>query len=470
MSSNLWQTAFNKDLSELQKWFDSEPQERSLLYWALKKKEISELEYLKWAQSTYNLPILSSLFFVESADPEVIKKHDYYNWSEECLPVYEWDGVLFVACISPPEHQPPNTQYVLAPLSALESWWKNMVGLQKSTKPQNTPLPPTENPPEAISHFELKSDNEIEAAPEPPTEDSDPPSGIMLMPEPTRIPLEIINSQENSTQVEAPAGLDFSTVLTSVPTPTLTTTSPVTMPPPPPPPKEAPQIAKAIEPPPPPKEALEEATMVTPPPTTQEPFVIATPEVQVKTPTPSATTSSMDDMINEILDQSPIGEAPANNSILDQVWQSHRYKFDNFLRNVFQEMHLYFNECMVLRIDGEKASPWRWDENFKKRKAEPDPISLVGNSVFRIAYKTHMPYHGYVIGNLTNDAFFNKWHGSTPEHVSIVPILLEERVVGLILGVANKDVASKASLQLLERVALQYSAKISESLGRHLAA
>lgn len=78
------------------------------MFLSLENSFISSDEYLSWAQKYYGLATLKSSFF-ESAHFSSASYYKFKNqssagsslWGPQALPVFEWDNILFVACIDP---------------------------------------------------------------------------------------------------------------------------------------------------------------------------------------------------------------------------------------------------------------------------------------------------------------------------------------------------------------------------------
>ncbi len=70
---------------------------------------------------------------------------------------------------------------------------------------------------------------------------------------------------------------------------------------------------------------------------------------------------------------------------------------------------------------------------------------------------TQKPFHGYISLNEINEKFFEDWNqGRIPDHVTITPILVEEKLVGMLVGFAEKSAYNKVSLHLAEKLSLDF--------------
>ncbi|MAF91555.1 MAG: hypothetical protein CL674_09805 [Bdellovibrionaceae bacterium] len=102
-----------------------------LLRWALANGKVLEHIYLDWAKNYYKLPSLSQSFFEKSPNPSLWEKWGRFDWSGTFLPIYEYDGVLYIACLEPPNafqqqviaSLNTRTGLLLAPISGMKKWW-----------------------------------------------------------------------------------------------------------------------------------------------------------------------------------------------------------------------------------------------------------------------------------------------------------------------------------------------------------
>jgi hypothetical protein len=107
-----------------------------------------------------------------------------------------------------------------------------------------------------------------------------------------------------------------------------------------------------------------------------------------------------------------------------------------------------------------------WDGgDFDVRKPSMIEFSLKIPSIFRIVSTTQKPYHGFVSLNDLNEAFFESWnHGQIPDHVTIVPLMDHDLVVGMLMGFGEKSCYNKNVLQFTENAAKDLSVKILKSV------
>lgn len=150
-------------------WREIAPEDVDFTYWCLETGKLNEEEYLDWARDHYGLASITEDFFETSPDlvlwKRVMKKG---KWNEALLPVGEWEGVVFVACVEPPEGLQFGfpVRFLLASASSLSVAWES---LQRSSLPPSPHHNLTEAIPTAKIVIEPPSAPRAEAVPSIPT-------------------------------------------------------------------------------------------------------------------------------------------------------------------------------------------------------------------------------------------------------------------------------------------------------------
>lgn len=138
----------------------------------------------------------------------------------------------------------------------------------------------------------------------------------------------------------------------------------------------------------------------------------------------------------------------------------HKDKQQQFLsqaKNTFDSMHAFFTKSFILAVDnqGQACKPVAWDENFSSAQCET--INLASPSMFRIVNTTSKPYHGSVTLNEANEKFFNEWNKKEiPAHVTIVPLISNQKVIGMLVGFGDSTANNKAILNNVEKIGQQF--------------
>lgn len=130
-------------------------------------------------------------------------------------------------------------------------------------------------------------------------------------------------------------------------------------------------------------------------------------------------------------------------------------------KDVLKNLAEYFDQNMILLIKNTVLRPWKWDQSWVKNASVHHVIPLNKPSIFHIVYKTKQKYHGYVIVNPTNDDFFQTWNqGRYPEHVTILPLIQNKKIIGMLLGGTSTKKGKDLSLEQLDILALRAAEKI----------
>jgi len=75
--------------------------------------------------------------------------------------------------------------------------------------------------------------------------------------------------------------------------------------------------------------------------------------------------------------------------------------------------------------------------------------------MFRISYRSLMPYHGYVISSPVHDRLFSELSTDMPEHVTLLPLLQQDEILGFFY-MERKKVADLKEIPNLSRLELQW--------------
>lgn len=386
---------------------------------------------------TVSTPILSKKFFEQhSPDSGFFSKwRDLAPWSDKCLPIYEWDGVLFIACLYPPADFPKLTSkpvFVLCDPESLKSVWYEYQGtlVGKSAPLKPAPLKMDDIPEGLSANVSVKS------APEALSMDS--LAGDLNIPNTTSSDENLLqdSSEENvlSESAEESDSLDLDIAIpNAAPAASLPSTPPPTFQP-------AATVAASLE---------AKPLAATKPPTAK-----ASVEKENPYTKPGALSSKKD--LGENLEVTRIS--------VNALQSTPKGNLDSFMQTIFTEMEYHFEKSMVFLKDGEEMKPWRWDGNFQMNSDEdssPNGVQLESASPWRIVMSTQKPYHGYVTPNEINDKFFDAWNNAqAPAHMTLVPVMIEDHVIGMLLGLGEKSADNKNSLQLAEKLAADISQQI----------
>lgn len=125
----LWAKALQIPKALLDEWLTIAPIEESFTFWCLFTGRISVDNYFRWAKENYGIAFLEAGYFQQEPNRQLWSQiHSVANWSPWLLPIEQWDGVVFVACVEPPlEHTWSfPVSYVLADPNQLERLWQRL--------------------------------------------------------------------------------------------------------------------------------------------------------------------------------------------------------------------------------------------------------------------------------------------------------------------------------------------------------
>ncbi len=470
MSQHTWFEHFKEKLQGLTSAFEESGTFMSLLGFAIKEKHLSSEDYLKWAMTHYRLPFLQAKFFTDTPpSPEMFNKWaTHYPWSIECLPVAEWDGALIVACLQPPQDFPsfPQSILVLASLECMEVTWKKFH--PELVKPVAASAPAKEEVPEGIDlaavtttknkksgdSFSFDDLNLQEESAEIATEgEGEEEKGAALegiFDGLTVTKLEALTPPSTSEiqQVESEsvviAESTRSVILEVVSDTKVPTSTPVVEP--------TPAVA-----------SIPTAGLVSAKPNIPPPPQKTEPAASTATPPPFE-----DSFANQPIPlvPRPVGVAkPTLNPVANGTFSLEKLKKKNTailterVKTTLSEMKAHFEKSMILTLDDleTQATAFAWDENFKGMKDTSARVPLKTPSIFNIVAATSKPFHGYVSLNEINEKFFEDWNqGRVPDHVTVAPILINDKLVGMLVGFAEKAAYNRTSLSLVEKLSTDF--------------
>lgn len=484
MSQQAWFEHFKEQLQGLTESYEQSGSPLSLLAYCLQENRLSVESYLHWAMTHYSLPQIQSSFFSETPISQEMfaKWATHYPWSTECLPVAEWDGSLIIACLQPPQDFPqyPASGFILAQPSDLERAWNSLHATTKDAQSQKveeapegfnlqTTTPKSTSTDQGFSLEDLgevaqgNSDSHSEEVlsldGEPAAEEAleglfDGPTVVSLMPLSEAASPTMEN--ENSNMIVDPAAVQSGEILVSNSS------------------EDSSSFGEPIAE----LDSSNEATVVAP----QESMLVsgssmssdANPDKAIPQPEiPPPPQSSFPPPFEESFGNKPIpimprpaGVAkPSMNPVASANFTLERIKRKNSqvvaekIKSTLSEMKVHFEKSMILTLDDSESqlTALAWDENFKDMKDTGLRISLQTPSIFNIVASTQKPFHGYISLNEVNEKFFEGWNaGVIPDHVTITPLVIADKVVGMILGIADKSAYNKVSLNLAEKLSAEF--------------
>jgi hypothetical protein len=550
MDLPLWAQHFNLTERQLARWkHESESHsdsDRSLLHWCLLNGKVDESQYLGWAAEHYGLPLVTSGFFSAAPDPQFWSTaRPIWPWRTDLAPIAQWDGMIYLACLAPPENFPAfiKSCFVLATAGDLERWWKKLQNLSgeavvaapnliteaveivaephvETTEPvAATPVAesrvksaPVSEPDSDLNEPKIEMPegfaksavgSSIFASPLHAVDVSNPsisidklnlfnvrkpdsaePAGWLAPDTVTRVTPQSydnhsadsraeshiegldedsVNSPETVSEVEMPAGFnadaslasaasvidsDLRARLMNMATPgEVSQARPVAFSKPEPVSTETASTQKTID-------ATNDA--VTEPPM-NEPFAgadvtsggytlaaqmpqTANAQRGVAVEIPAALLKRSTAVVANNQSAEPIEESKTIDELATSALAHVSQTFETGIFLIFK------NDCLV---------PWKWTElALSVHGDNPAPIQLDQPSLFRIVFRTCLPYHGTVYQSEVNQKFFNDMNrGRTPLHATLVPILVQEHMVAVLMGMTDGNIEYRRSLTKMHMIA-----------------
>lgn len=450
-------------------------------------------------------PILHSQFFkVHSPKRDFYRRfQNHYAWNQQVMPVYEWEGLLYVASDlndlleAPPTEWPSHWILVEAASSDLENLWmefketpensqvsihtNTQTGIQSLTNSISS-IPDLPELPDlsevsgssdiVVVGDELSSladDLEIVSdllTPKPPAGKPEPKAQVIA---PVMDDLESLMNAESDSPAEegekpsedAPGsdmleGLSMNVgpitlgKVSEGPVPeAAATTAAATSP-----------LQKVVEPIPDIPHSVPEDTLPPVPrasllkKSTEQaiPPVPVHRELDELTPTPPPVAPTpMEAPANAIAEAPPVpapaATAPAAASHVGDIPNEERLLLDQLPKS-YQRAFLAVKAGNSLRMVS-----WPRDLSAELSGKEKD-FSLNTPSPFRIAMRTEKSYHGYLIQSPFLTQFFLGWNANQyPETMTVVPVRADQLVVGFVIALGSKEAEKKAVLQAVEKVA-----------------
>lgn len=403
-NNTIWIEKF-KISSDLKAEFEkSSSSDKSFLIWCLENGHVNEREYLSWASEEFQLPVVSAAFF---GDDDSLEKWRtiwpsarlLHTWEPSLLPLDESAGVFRVGCLEIPElklEQP--VAYVLAPLSGMKTLWSEAFPTVTSTAVAvmvEVTAPVADVPPPPPQEFDANSLMASWGSPEPESE----------------VPAEPLPEvEELSPQMPEGFAMPEGFNAVDIPIPSMETIT-------------IPVVATPV--------VVEQAA---PSPTI---VVKAKPPIPPMAP---ATGKPTGDFIGLI-------ELRNAKDKLDECQD-----LSEVANNAFSKFSRYFDRHMILMMKGFELRPHIWAGNWNLRSARPAGINLDQPSIFRTVSRTKLPYHGYTKPSASNDMFFGEWsNGVAPAHITVLPIVINDQLVGMFMGGTDGSLDAKVALMDAER-------------------
>lgn len=485
-----WAQALQVAGQNYSQWSLEAPDGLNFTYWCLETNKINQDEYLSWARNHYGLASLNSNYFEKMPDVELLERTSTVaSWSQWLLPICEWDGVIFVACVEPLQDQNWSfpVQFVLAESSEIKKYWDRIYQSHPSIADDHF-LP-------AESSDEIFEINENE---------DDPASGAISFDDSSgRVDTKILKAidqrlkdpqatwAEDLTQSKMPSN-QASTNIVNLGKPEPKVSSDDLFP----------SLPEEIDRPPDlqgldlnlfndvTKNETEntgiEAIKLDFDLTKSSHFDSQIPE---PSPSPSHPTPTSSDQIKKSFNQD---EIPTGVYDVEKLQHQDKVKLDmdsestastlpEAPRNIedcksedelfawaFEQINTKYLCSMAFLYEGTKLRPWKWDRHWRPTNPKAlAPFDIASACIFRVVRRTHMPYHGHIVKNEINSQFFANWgFPELPAHVTITPLQYDSHQIGMILSVGRSEANSMPTLTHHEKVSFRLTEGLQKLAGK----
>lgn len=394
-----WVEALNVSPEDLSQWSAQTPDGTPLLVWCLEQGHVSIEAYLEWAREVYGLPVLDSQFFADAFDSSTLSLLRS-DWSPWCFPVAKWEDVLIIACVEPPSEVQENQAYILADPTALhEAWGRSDARIPLPNMPP--PLPKTGST-KAPALEDLQEDIQMDTP-------LDAPAGIDLGVKTKKFTLQLAGLEDDPvpdapTQPPVPESLNL--------------------------PEEEETILEEDE-----DTSLVLELKTAPPPLTAE--------MEPLPPLPPAPAAGVTATATRIT----VPAIEKNPPPADQVSAE--------LQSAFERIREDYIGSVFLKCVDNQGFILKWDPKLLISKdVQSTPIALDTPSLFRIVFKTRLPYHGFAVDSPAHREVFAQMGLKThPSCVSAIPLFDHNALCGMLVAFGEESAQTPKALERLQKVA-----------------
>ena len=130
-----------------------------------------------------------------------------------------------------------------------------------------------------------------------------------------------------------------------------------------------------------------------------------------------------------------------------------------------------FKAAMVIVREKDGLIPWQWTEGFASPKNSTiESISSESPSIFSIVSHSKQPFHGSVRPSEENTKFFAAFgQAQMPQHASVVPVLIQGKIMAMIMGINDQPMDYRYTLPSLEKLAADIAIQVVKFRGEKAA-
>lgn len=440
---------------------------------AIETSLINESKLVEVEQTHSSLPALRNSFFANKPESQIFRGFDFFTCkSKGYIPLGKWDGMTYLAKLtSDPieiENQGPHNFWVLSTWSGMKKWmdaWEQM-GQEAPTLGINLGAQKTEP---SIQTMDILKP-EIEGVTLPPEQTHsgalettksgilEAPQGLLLGDEfsISKINFDIQLPNVPHTTLKSPAAaaaappprVEMETApkpVVSIPTPQIDLSGILGAP-----------LSPTLQPPAPAKSA---------PPVSAAPVVFEfdapvgmTLDPQPVSSAPVGVTAAPQPIspapVGIMATPQPVSPAPTGEVVPLEMLEmklSQCKDLESLATTILGGWSGFFDKSMILLLQGGQLQIWKASGQWTGNPQPGTIIALDTPSIFKIVLDTKYPYHGHVTPGPVNDFFFaNTNSGVFPDHVTVVPMVHDRRVLGMIFGGCKKESGRNVPLQRIE--------------------
>ena len=481
-----WAAPLKANESCFKKW-EQEKTEKSFLFWCLNTKVINRKDYFAWASEFYNTPVLESGFFEQNfMDKSQWKRvNDLREWRMDMLPVWEWEGAVFVGCLEPPgDHEawPFKRRIILVSDSALQMNWKMMrqclASGERSAAAANQGK---------INQGKIKTLGSPSAA--QPLNSPPHIKGRMAAPDGGGFSMERLlgrqakgkeakRDQKEENRAKNIFQMGYALIKNQV-TGTdfkIPESAGQPLPEQDPSPAESAPAAKAAEKPASHLQVVQPSKADPAPQkkaSSLEGSFFPAPEEVRQHADHGKTGLGREGEVREGHIGGPMAEKmPAPAALLEASFspdKNRAYILKNchedgeVFSQLWSEMKPRFTACMVLANKGGDLFPLEWTGLVGHWDKSLPLINLTDQSLFKVAGRG-FPYHGFVVATEANKRFFKKigWN-QLPKYATAIPIKSESKKIEYVFfGISNKTISDRQIIKKTEEMAISFFSALKE--------
>lgn len=385
---SLWKEFFHEDFEGLRAQYLEQSPEVSLLSYILDKKTNAEIDgYLKWAALKWGLAIVHRSFF-QIHSPNKTSLMQNLQWTSEMLPIGSWDGHLIVGVLQDQGSKlnsisPRPVQVLCHPSDLTKIWKANFLSTTHIEKDSSSP--------EGLLIDEMTKTRSPMSESEQMLIDDD---------EASQISIDHLESKEGA--------LDG--------------------------------LALNIAPP-----NLREQRTLTPDQASLESNASQSSPQQstpTQSPPPLPQTNSSSTQSSSATNKSAHG--------IDLLAQalSHSQSSPQALKELIEYFSTEYQRALLLTLDDRTFGLFDGGPNHEfNTDVSRNRFELNIPSPFKICFDTLKPYHGFISPSQFNSQWLGAFNnGVIPENLTILPIAVNDRVIGFLCLMGTKETFSKQHL------------------------